>query len=81
MDLAKGDVKEGLTWGDLAERFRVVVTDNPERAADFFCDDVAPNDPFPLDRLWISSVNRLTSEINHSIQEWRRIGARPLGNV
>jgi hypothetical protein len=81
MDLAKGNVEEGLTWGDLAERFRVVVTDNPERAADFFCDGVAPGHRFPLDCLWISSVNRLASEINNAVQEWRRIGARQLGNV
>jgi hypothetical protein len=57
------------------------VTDDPERAADFFGDGVAPGDAFPLDRLWISSVNRLGSEINHSIQEWRRSGTPPLGNV
>jgi hypothetical protein len=41
--------------------------------------DLKPQDPFPLDRLWIAPTNQLVGEINQRVQEWRAGSARDLG--
>jgi hypothetical protein len=43
------------------------------------CADLRPQDPFPLDRLWIAPTNQLAGEINQRLQEWRAGSACDLG--
>jgi hypothetical protein len=77
--LAKGEQDSLPTWTGLRQ-FGVTVTDDTEAAFRFFCAGVVAAQPFPLDRQWISPTNRLATEINRKVHEWRRSGgARVLG--
>jgi hypothetical protein len=59
--------------------FAVNMTPEIKEAEKFFCEGVEPEDPFPLDRLWICPRNKLANEINRRLHDWRKKQTQPLG--
>jgi hypothetical protein len=59
----------------------VFITKEISAAHDFFCDELEPRDPFPLDRRWICASNKLVNQINHHLQQWRTEEARSFGII
>jgi hypothetical protein len=76
LSVAKGKTNEIQNWRELQRRFHVFVTQEINAAHDFFCDGVAPHNPFPLDGQWICVINKLVNQINHHLQQRRTQDAR-----
>jgi hypothetical protein len=76
--LVRGEEDSLPTWAELVQ-FGVRVTDDPEVAFQFFCNEVGPPEPFPLDRQWIAPTNRLANEINARVHMWRKQGGPSFG--
>jgi hypothetical protein len=66
---------------ELRKAFGVTVIEDIEVAQAFFCSGVRPRDPFPLNRQWISAINKLVNAVNHELQSWRSERALSLGVV
>jgi hypothetical protein len=79
--VAKGKTNEIQDWRERQRRFHVLVTKEINAAYDFFCDELEPHDPFPLDRQWICAINKLVNQINHHLQQWSTQEARSFGII
>jgi hypothetical protein len=79
--ISKGHTHPDADWARLQKTFRVNITTDVDMAKSFLCEGLAPSDRFPLDRLWIAPTNKLASQINQELQEWRSTGAQFLGTV
>jgi hypothetical protein len=76
LDVTKGRTAGTWKWENL-QRLGVTLTEDPAAALDFFLDGVPPRADFPLDRQWISAMNKLANEVNGQVQAWRRAGGTP----
>jgi hypothetical protein len=68
-------------WRVLSQRFGITLTSDIDVAQSFFCDNLRPGDPFPLDRQWICATNKLVNEMNSRLHDWRSQEAPLLGVV
>jgi hypothetical protein len=79
LSVAKGKTNEIQDWRELQRRFHGFVTKEISAAHDFFCDELEPRDPFPLDCQWICATNKFMNQVNHHLQQWRTQETRSLG--
>jgi hypothetical protein len=79
--ISRGDTHPWADWRKLHRKFGVTLTTDVAQAKSFLCQDLAPSDQFPLDRLWIAPTNKLANQINQELQEWRGEAAAFLGTV
>jgi hypothetical protein len=66
------------SWTDLATHFGASVSADSELAQTVFRAGVEADQPFPVDPQRICPANKLTSQVNHRIQQWRSGRARNL---
>jgi hypothetical protein len=74
--ISRGEENDLPKWNGL-RAFGIEVTNDVNRAMAFISFGLNPAQRFPLDRQWIAPVNRLASEINATLQDWRRDGGAP----
>jgi hypothetical protein len=77
--VAKGLTDPALTWGYLHDHFGVTITTDIDEAQVFFCADLEPHEPFPLDYQWICPTNKLANQANLRLHNWRKQAAPTLG--
>jgi hypothetical protein len=79
LSVAKDKTNGIQNWREFRRGFHVFVTKEISAVHDFFCDGLEPHGPFPFDRQWICATNKLVSQINHHLQQWRTQEARSFG--
>jgi hypothetical protein len=69
LSIAKGQTHDIQDWRDLKRRFGVAATNEVDVARDFLCSGMQLHDPFPLNRHWICTTNKLVSQVNCELQQ------------
>jgi hypothetical protein len=63
----QGGTDVAQDWRELKKQFGVTVIHDVEIARPFFCADLQPHDPFPLDSPWTYATTKLVNQINHEM--------------
>jgi hypothetical protein len=64
--ITDGETHNISDWRAVGQHFGMTVTEAVAIVEPFFCFDLPPLAPFPLDRQWIYALNELVNQVNYN---------------